>query len=103
MAKRESALFQPWVIDPKTYAVAEVAAIKAVANGTADEHQQRRAMAFILLKVCRVDDEPFCPGEEGRRNTDFALGMRRVGTFVRSLINADIKKFKTDQAPTEQG
>ena len=101
MAKREE--FDPRRVDPASYGVAEVAAIKALANGNADEQQQRTALHFILVHVCLVDDEPFCPGADGERDTDYLLGRRRVGTFIRSLIHADIKKFKTDRAPTEQG
>lgn len=103
MAKQAERLFNPQVIDPATYGLVQVAAIKALATGQATEHQQREALHFILVHVCRVDDEPYCPGDDGRRNTDYALGMRRVGTFIRSLINADLSKFKNpDSAPTEQ-
>ena len=100
--KGESPLFQPWVIDPRSYGIVEVAAIQALAAGTATAQQQQDALRFILLCVCRVDDEPFCPGEEGRRSTDYALGMRRVGTFIRSLIHADKARFKRDARPSEQ-
>ncbi len=102
MPKKPEALFQPWVIDPRSYGIVEIAAVQAVAAGTATAQQQQDAMRFILLGVCRVDDEPYCPGEDGRRDTDFALGMRRVGTFIRSLIHADKAKFKTDRNSTEQ-
>ena len=95
--------YHPGVIDPATYGVVEVAAVKAFAAGTADEAQQRTALHFILVTVCHVDDEPFRPGPDGERDTNYLLGMRRVGTFIRSLIAADIKNFKTDRAPTEQG
>jgi hypothetical protein len=101
--KPNPALTDPRVIDPATYGVVEVAAIKALANGTADPDQQKHALQFILVCVCRVDDEPYFPGTDGERDTTYRLGMRRVGTFIRSLIFADIKKFKTDAAPTEQG
>ncbi len=100
MAKRE--IEHPGVIDPGTYGIAEVAAVKALASGTATEDQQRRALHFILVGVCKLDDEPYLPGADGERDTAYRLGMRRVGTFIRGLIAADIKKFKTDAAPTEQ-
>lgn len=102
MAKNP-ALTDPRAIDPATYGVVEVAAIKALANGTAEPDQQLAALRFILVGVCKVDDEPYFPGAEGDRDTTYRLGMRRVGTFIRSLIHADIKKFKTDAAPREQG
>lgn len=95
------ALIDPRVIDPSSYGVVQVAAVKALAAGTATEQQQREALHFILVGVCKVDDEPYFPGSD--RDTAYACGMRRVGTFVRSLIHADIKNFKTNAAPTEQG
>lgn len=102
MAKQQPVLFEPWR-PPATTNVQHVAAIKALAAGKATEEQQRIALHFLLVDVCGVDDEPFCPGEDGRRSTDFALGKRRVGTFIRSLIHVDIKKFKDpNAAPTEQ-
>lgn len=77
-------------------------AIKALGTGTALPHQQQMALHFILVEVCGIDDEPFCPGEDGRRSTDYALGKRRVGLYLRSLLNADMKRF-LDNAPREQG
>lgn len=78
-------------------------AIKALAAGTALPHQQQMALHFILVDVCGVDDEPFCPGEDGRRSTDYALGKRRVGLYLRSLLAADMKRFLPDNSPREQG
>lgn len=95
--------YHPGGIDPTSFGIVEVAAIKALANGIATEDQQRTALHFILVNVCHVDDEPYRPGANGERDTNYLLGMRRVGTFIRSLINADIKAFRTDRAPTEQG
>lgn len=77
-------------------------AIKALANGTALPHQQQLALHFILVDVCGIDDEPFCPGEDGRRSTDYALGKRRVGLYLRSLIAADMKRF-LEPGSREQG
>lgn len=102
MARKPAPLFQPWIVDPNAYGIVEVAAIQALAAGTATADQQTLALRFILLNVCRVDDEPYCPGTDGDRDTAYALGMRRVGTFIRSLINADKQRFKRDARPTEQ-
>ena len=97
---KKAKLFEPWA--PPLAEVADVAAIKALANGKATEDQQKRALHFILVEVCKVDDEPYCPGENGNRDTAYALGKRRVATYVRSLIHADIRKFKSDGQPSEQ-
>ncbi len=99
---REPKLFEPWA-PPPTLKLAHVAAIKALFAGTATAEQQRVAMVFLVEDICGFSDEPFCPGEDGRRSTDYALGKRRVATVLNSIRNADIKKFKDpDSAPTER-
>lgn len=100
MQQRKPKLFEPWA--PPSAELPEVVAIKAVSQGVASADQQQLALHFILVKVCGVDDEPFCPGEDGRRSTDYALGKRRVGTYIRSLLAADIRKFKEDGMPSKQ-
>ena len=64
---------------PAKYDAADSAAIRALAAGTASAAQQRAALDWIIHVLCRTYDEPFRPGEEGRRDTDFALGMAHVG------------------------
>lgn len=86
-------LFEPWA--PPHAELHEVVAIKALAQGTATEDQQKFALHFILVKICGVDDEPYCPGSD--RDTAYALGKRRVATYLRSLLAADIRKFKDGQ------
>lgn len=97
---KKAKLFEPWA--PPLADLADVVAIKALAAGTASDEQQKRALHFILVEVCRVDDEPYCPGENGNRDTAYALGKRRVGTYLRSLISADIRKFRSDGQPSEK-
>lgn len=103
--KREVRLFEPWAPPPpESVGLREVAAIQGLFNGTATAEQQQKAMHFILVTVCGVDEDPFCPTEDGRRSTDYALGKRRVGLYLRSLRHAKLKNFKDpDAAPTEQG
>lgn len=101
MARQPAPLFEPWR-PPTTTDVTHVAALKALQAGTATAEQQQRALDFILRDVCGYYDEQFCPGEDGRRSTDYALGKRRVATYLVSLLNADLQRFKTDQRPNEQ-
>lgn len=93
-------LFQPWA--PPRASLPDVVAVKALAQGSATPDQQKRALHFIIVDVCKVDDEPFCPGVEGQRATDYALGKRRVATYLRSLLSADIRQFKKGGEPSEQ-
>jgi hypothetical protein len=94
MAARAPKLFEPWVA-PKP-SLFEAASVKAVAEGTATAEQQRECMAYIIKRVCGTYEEQFCPGEEGRRNTDYALGKRRVGLHLVSLLSVDLKNFKDE-------
>jgi hypothetical protein len=94
----KSTLFQPWA--PPLASLPDVVAIKAISQGVATDEQQKRALHFILVSVCGVDDEPYCPASD--RDTAYALGKRRVGTYLRSLLAADIRKFKEDGMPSKQ-
>lgn len=93
--------FEPWA--PPDLTLTEVSALKAVAQGIASEYQQRLAMTTVVEKICRRYELPFCPGEDGRRNTDFALGRMSAGTTITSFVNADINEFRDDKSPREQG
>lgn len=95
---RPKKLFEPWA--PPVAELPDVVAIKALSQGTASEDQQKRALHFILVHVCGVDDEPYCPTSD--RDTAYALGKRRVGTYLRSLLAADIRRFKDDGQPSEK-
>ena len=65
----------------------EIAAVRAVAEGGADEHQQRMAFAFICARLCGADKISFWPGgDDGRRATDFAEGRRWVAIQLRRIV-----------------
>ena len=76
----------PWRV--KLYDMADAAALKGVAAGTATSEQQQRAMQYILVVLCAVDDMTYRPGEDGRRDSDFSEGARFVGIQIRRLINS---------------
>jgi hypothetical protein len=88
----------PWV--PPDAQLPDVVAIKALAEGGATPEQQKRALHFIMVEVAGVDLEQYCPTSD--RDTAYALGKRRVGTYLRSLLAADIRKFKSDGQPSQQ-
>lgn len=98
----EVKLFEPWVLP--ALALRDVAAIQAVAGGTASSDQQQHAMRVIVEKICRRYEMPYCPGVNGERDTVLALGRMCAGTMLTSFINTPLKNFKDpDAAPTEQG
>jgi len=73
------------------YIEADVQALRAVANGHANESQQQRAMKYIIEKVCGTYDCAFRPGDADRE-TNLALGKQRVGQILVYLLK---------DAPTE--
>lgn len=65
----------------------DVAALKAVWNGVADEGQQRRAMEAIIWNIARTGDVTYYPDSlGGERDSSFAQGMRFAGLQLLKLI-----------------
>lgn len=96
---RKSVLDDPRKIPPPD--IADVAAIKAVANGTASADQQVRFFAFLVNTVCGYGEEQSYFGEDSASRTQYALGRRRVATYLHTYVAADMRRFK--DAPREQG
>ena len=66
---------------------ADCVAIQALANGVANEDQQKRAFAAIL-HICGVGDLAWMPAEHGgERDTAFAAGKQHVGHQLRKLVS----------------
>tara|TARA_R110000868_G_scaffold411755_1_gene708902 strand:- start:20938 stop:21324 length:387 start_codon:yes stop_codon:yes gene_type:complete len=79
----------PWY--PKPYTLADAAAVKAIANGMASPEQQRHGMRFIVVTLCQQLDMAYRPGgEDGRRDTDFALGCQFVGNQIAKFFNMNL-------------
>ena len=99
-ALRRPKPFEPWA--PPPIELRDVAALKALQRGDATEAQQRHALKFIVERACGTYELSFCPGEDGRRASDFAEGKRRVGLLLVGLLAADIKKFRDPDAPPRE-
>jgi hypothetical protein len=88
---------KPWHTDPRSIRPAAlpcIVAVKAVAQGTATEDQQRRFMAWLLDEVCGYHDRMAYFGTDGEQKTWFALGRRRVAELLKIYIETPIEKFK---------
>jgi hypothetical protein len=80
----------------------DIAAIRATADGTADEYQQRAAFAFICRRLCGEGQMTFWPGgEDGRRATDFAEGRRWVGIQLRRIVALVPERIDTRGEPPQ--
>lgn len=84
----------PWL--PASYTTADVSAIQALYRGEADEYQQKRALRWIIETAARTYDEQYYP--ESSRDTDYALGMRKVGQQIVKLTKLDLSALKAKEA-----
>jgi len=77
----------------------DVAAIQAVARGTADERQQQHALKFIVEKVCGVYDETYVP--DNTLGSVFLQGRRNVGLQIVKFTVIDLSRVqdKEPQSP----
>jgi hypothetical protein len=86
---------RPW--NPPQCEKADIAAIKALAAGSASSEQQVRAIKWIVEEVCMYYNLSFSPGgEDGRRDTDFAEGRRFVGAEIVKMTKLDLTKLKSN-------
>ena len=85
----------PW--KPTPASIAEHMAVKALMAGTANAEQQKMAITWIMEKACMLKEQHFYPGgDEGRRNTDMALGRAYVGRQIARLITTNPPRKETN-------
>jgi hypothetical protein len=78
----------PWL--PPDYDDVVVLSVRALANGTANEHQQKVAWRWMMYLTAATEefaDLSYRPGELGRRDTDFAEGKKFIGLMIRKMLN----------------
>lgn len=81
--RRRSSSRRPY--DPSPCDKADIYAIKALAAGTANDMQQKRALDWILRIACGIGDTTYYPDSE--RDSAFASGKRFVGMEIVALLN----------------
>lgn len=85
----------PRAFDVPVPTISEIAAVKAMAAGTANGEQQKIVTEFILHRLCIVDELSYRPDElGGQRETDFSEGKRFVGLQLRGLILQSTETLK---------
>jgi len=67
-------------------------AIKAIAAGTANDEQQKRAMSWIINTLCGTYDLSYRPNSE--RDTCLAEGKRLVGLALVKEINMPVELLR---------
>lgn len=83
MSKKISTAKLKNVLEVAAYERADAVALQAVANGIADEHQQKRVMEWIIYKAC---DFHGISWRESERESSFAEGKRFVAQQINSLL-----------------
>lgn len=79
------ALPRTW--QPASYEVADIYAVKALADGSADERQQKRALDWIINFAAQTYDMHHRPDDMGgARDTAFGEGRAFVGQQIVKLI-----------------
>ena len=76
-------------IMPPPYDKADLAAFKAMHEGRAEPYQQRLVLEWII-QACGTYENPFRPGADGSRSSDFAAGKQFIGQQVVKLLNMPI-------------
>jgi hypothetical protein len=77
---------------PPDYGQPDIRAIQALAQGTASEDEQKRALDWIINNAAATYDEPFRPGETDTVN--YMLGRRSVGLAIVKLMKLKPKLFR---------
>lgn len=75
---------EPW--KPPDHDESVVYAVRALVEGSANAGQQK-LLADYLRYITDLDAMSYRPGEEGRRDTDFAEGKRFVGREFFKLLH----------------
>ena len=85
------AVTRPSSVQPARLRVADAGAIQALANGQADEAQQKHALTWILKKACMEGDWAY---QESQRETDIALGRQFVAQQIVGAIAVNISALR---------
>ena len=83
----------PWI--PPEVPLAVTLAIKGLANGTANDAQQKRALNWIVETLCGTYDLSYRPLSD--RDTAFAEGRRFVGLQLVKEIKINHTKLKESE------
>lgn len=80
--------------EPAKFQAADATALQAVAAGTANDIQQKRAIKWILEGACGL---PVWAYRDSQRETDVALGRHFVGQQIMGLLKVQVSKMKQEE------
>jgi hypothetical protein len=95
MAKEPKAKAAPAPYTPPPYADADISAIQALHRGEATPEQQKRALDWWINVACATYDLQYRPGgQEGERDTSFALGRAFPGQQTVKLLRLNLNQLR---------
>lgn len=94
MAKPLKAVMPGLASHPAPFMPADATALQAIAAGTANDSQQKRALKWILEGACGL---PVWAYRDSSRETDIALGRQFVGQQIMGLLKVQVSKMKGDE------
>ena len=80
---------------PAQFTSSDAGALQAIASGTANEGQQKRALDWILKSACGLPVWAYRPDQ---RETDIALGRQFVGQQIAGLLRVNISRMRKTEA-----
>jgi hypothetical protein len=85
----------PQVYFPPAWELADIAALKGLANGTASPDQQQRALKWIIENAAATYNLSYRPTD---RDTAFAEGRRFVGLQIVKALHLDLSLFRKNES-----
>ena len=85
--------------EPAQFTSVDAMAVQAVAAGTANDGQQKRALEWILKNACGL---PAWAYRESQRETDVALGRQFVGQQIVGILNVNVSTLRKRESMNEQ-
>jgi len=81
--------------EPAGFSSTDAIAVQAVASGTANDGQQKRALDWILKSACGL---PLWPYRDSERETCLALGRQFVGQQIMGVLKVNISALRKKES-----
>lgn len=96
MTTKLKAIALPPADSPAPFDIADVGALQALHQGRASDHQQRRALDWIMKKAGAIGGQSFRHGDP--QATAFHEGRRFVAAQIIAILEIDVNKLKKGDA-----
>lgn len=83
---------------PAAFNSTDATSLQAVAAGTANDGQQKRALKWILEGACGLPVWAYC---DSQRETDISLGRQFVGQQIMGLLKVNVSTLRKKEQNEE--